>query len=189
MVYIVENNGVYGLTKGQFSATADAGSTSKSGVGNTDQPIDLVAMALQLGATFVARSFSGDKDQLVPLIKAAIRHHGAAFIDVHQPLRRLQQPRRLDQELRLRPRAQRGGERLDWIERRDEITTDYAPGTVSDVTQHDGSVLRLRKLDEDYDPTDKLAAMSHIAEGAGGGRDRHRPPLHRRRPTATSTTA
>ena len=101
MVYIVENNGVYGLTKGQFSATADKGSKNKRGVMNTDSSIDLVSMALQFGASFVARSFSGDKDQLVPLIKAAIAHDGAAFIDVHQPLRRLQQPCRLDQELRL----------------------------------------------------------------------------------------
>src|SRR3546814_9239487 len=85
MVYIVENNGVYGLTKGQFSATADQGSTSKRGVVNTDSPLDLVAMALQLGATFVARSFSGDKQQLVPLIEAAIAHRGAAFIDVVSP--------------------------------------------------------------------------------------------------------
>src|SRR5208282_5961020 len=85
MVYIVENNGVYGLTKGQFSATADAGSRSKRGVINADSPVDMVGMALQLGATFVARSFSGDKDQLVPLIKAAIAHRGAAFIDVISP--------------------------------------------------------------------------------------------------------
>src|SRR4051794_39806043 len=85
MVYIVENNGVYGLTKGQFSATANAGSQSKKGAVNTDSPIDLVEMALLLGASFVARSFSGDKTQLVPLLKAAIRHHGAAFIDVVSP--------------------------------------------------------------------------------------------------------
>ncbi len=92
MVYIVENNGVYGLTKGQFSATADRGSKSKRGVINTDNSIDLAAIALQLGATFVARSFSGDKRQLVPIIKAAIEHQGAAFIDVISPVRRLQQP-------------------------------------------------------------------------------------------------
>ncbi|HLX80095.1 MAG TPA: 2-oxoacid:ferredoxin oxidoreductase subunit beta, partial [Burkholderiales bacterium] len=85
MVYIVENNGVYGLTKGQFSATADKGSKSKKGVVNADSPVDLVAMALQLGASFVARSFSGDKTQLVPIIKAAIEHQGAAFIDVISP--------------------------------------------------------------------------------------------------------
>ena len=121
MTYIVENNGVYGLTKGQFSATSDPGSKSKRGVVNHDQPIDLVGLALQLGASFVARSFSGDKDQLVPLIKAALAHKGAAFIDVHQPLRAVQQPRRLDQELRLRARAQRGGEpaRLHRAARRD----------------------------------------------------------------------
>ena len=110
MVYIVENNGVYGLTKGQFSATADRGSKSKRGVVNSDSSIDLIAVALQLGATFVARGFSGDKDQLVPIIKAAIEHEGAAFIDVHLALRRLQQPCRFDQELRLCARAQRGGE-------------------------------------------------------------------------------
>ncbi len=112
MVYIVENNGVYGLTKGQFSATADKGSKSKKGVGNqADRRSTSFGMALLLGATFVARSFSGDKEQLVPLIKAAIEHRGAAFIDVHQPVRRLQQPPGLDQELRLCARAQRGGER------------------------------------------------------------------------------
>ena len=110
MVYIVENNGVYGLTKGQFSATADRGSKSKRGVINTDNSIDLVAMALQLGATFVARSFSGDKDQLVPLIKAAIEHRGRGLHRRHLALRRLQQSRWLDQELRLRARTQRGGE-------------------------------------------------------------------------------
>ncbi len=85
MVYIVENNGVYGLTKGQFSATSDKGAKNKRGVANTDSAIDLAAMALQLGASFVARSFSGDKDQLVPLIEAAIRHRGAAFIDCISP--------------------------------------------------------------------------------------------------------
>ena len=110
MVYIVENNGVYGLTKGQFSATADKGSKAKRGAVNSDEPIDLVQLALVLGATFVARGFSGDKTQLVPLIKAAVEHKGAAFIDVAQPVRRVQQPSRLDQELRLRARAQRGGE-------------------------------------------------------------------------------
>ena len=101
MVYIVENNGVYGLTKGQFSATADRGSKAKRGAINNDSSIDLVAMAMQLGATFVARSFSGDKEQLVPIIKAAIEHKGAAFIDVLSPVRRVQQSSRLDQELRL----------------------------------------------------------------------------------------
>ena len=110
MVYIVENNGVYGLTKGQFSATADRGSKAKRGAINNDSSIDLVAMAMQLGATFVARSFSGDKEQLVPIIKAAIEHKGAAFIDVLSPCVAFNNHLGLDQELRLRAHAQRGGE-------------------------------------------------------------------------------
>ena len=169
MVYIVENNGVYGLTKGQFSATADAGSTSKRGVGNTDQPIDLVSMALLLGATFVARGFSGDKHQLVPLIKAAIRHRGAAFLDVISPCVAFNNHPGSTKSFDYVRDHNEAVNAIDWIEGRDEIVTDYAPGTVSDVTQHDGSVIRLRKLDEDYDPTDKLTAMSHIAERQAAG--------------------
>jgi len=142
MTYIVENNGVYGLTKGQFSATADAGSKSKRGAINTDSPIDLVALALQLGATFVARSFSGDKVQLVPLIEAALAHQGAAFIDVISPCVAFN--------------------RIDFISRREEITTDYDAGTMTEVVQHDGSVLRLRKLHADYDPHDRIAAMNYV---------------------------
>ncbi len=110
MVYIVENNGVYGLTKGQFSATADKGSQSRRGVANKDEPIDLAIMAILLGASFVARGFSGDKVQLVPLIKAAIEHRGRGVPRHHQSLRCVQQSRRLDQELRVCARAQRGGE-------------------------------------------------------------------------------
>ena len=105
MVYIVENNGVYGLTKGQFSATADKGSKSKRGVANTDEPLDMIGMALLLGATYVARSFSGDKKQLVPLIKGAIEHQGAAFIDVISPCVAFNNHAGLDQELRLRARS------------------------------------------------------------------------------------
>jgi thiamine pyrophosphate-dependent acetolactate synthase large subunit-like protein len=124
MVYIVENNGVYGLTKGQFSATADRGSKSKKGVINTDSPIDLVGMALQLGATYVARSFSGDKAQLVPLIKArSARRRG--LHRRHQPLRGLQQPRRQHQELRLRARAQRGRQPHRLHRPGQEITAEY----------------------------------------------------------------
>ena len=104
MVYIVENNGVYGLTKGQFSATADRGSKARRGAVNTDSPIDLVALALQLGASFVGRSFSGDKKQLVPLIKAAIEHRGAAFIDVISPCVAFNNNPEVDQKLRLRAR-------------------------------------------------------------------------------------
>ena len=180
MIYIVENNGVYGLTKGQFSATADNGSKSKRGVVNTDNSIDLVAMALQLGATFVARSFSGDKKQLVPLIKAAIEHEGAAFIDVISPLRRLQQPRRLDQELRLCARAQRGGEpaRRHPGARADHGRLRRAPLQI--VEQHDGSLLALRKLGADYDVHDRTAALGFLQKHPPRGRSSPACSLSRR---------
>jgi 2-oxoglutarate/2-oxoacid ferredoxin oxidoreductase subunit beta len=169
MVYIVENNGVYGLTKGQFSATADAGSTSKKGVGNTDSPIDLVSMALLLGATFVARSFSGDKEQLVPLIKAAIRHRGAAFIDVISPCVAFNNHPGSTKSFDYVREHNEAVNALDVIVGRDEITADYAPGTVEEVTQHDGTVLRLRKLGHDYDPTYRLGAMAHVQERQAAG--------------------
>ncbi len=146
MTYIVENNGVYGLTKGQFSATADRGSKSKKGVTNTDNAIDLVAIALQLGASFVARSFSGDKSQLVPLIAAAIRHKGASVREHNDAVNR-----------------------LDVITGRDPITVDYAPGTVQMVEQHDGTKIALRKIDADYDAHDRLAAMTFLQKHAAKG--------------------
>src|SRR3712207_4055300 len=161
MTYIVENNGVYGLTKGQFSATADKGSKSKRGVGNMDSPIDLVSMALLLGASFVARSFSGDKAQLVPLIKAAIKHRGAAFIDCISPCVAFNNHPDSTKSFDYVREHNEAVNYLDVIEGREEITTDYAPGTVQTVTQHDGSVLRLAKLAADYDPTDRLAAMAY----------------------------
>jgi len=169
MVYIVENNGVYGLTKGQFSATADRGSKSKRGVVNTDSSIDLVAIALQLGATYVARSFSGDKRQLVPLIKAAIEHQGAAFLDVISPCvafnNHLGSTKSFDY-VRMHNEAVN---RLDFITGREPIKVDYQPGTVEIVEQHDGTRIALRKLNSEYDIHNKLAAMSfllnHAAEG------------------------
>src|SRR5258706_2830000 len=162
MVYIVENNGVYGLTKGQFSATADKGSKSKRGVVNSDEPIDMVGLALQLGATFVARSFSGDKGQLVPLIKAAIEHKGAAFIDVVSPCVAFNNHSGSTKSYDYVREHNEAVNRLDFISGREEITTDYEPGTVTTVTQHDGSILRLRKLHPDYDATDRLKAMDYI---------------------------
>jgi 2-oxoglutarate ferredoxin oxidoreductase subunit beta len=176
MTYIVENNGVYGLTKGQFSATADKGSKSKKGVGNQDSPIDLVSMAILLGATYVARSFSGDKRQLVPLIKAAIEHKGAAFIDCVSPAWP-STTTRFDEELRLRARPQRGRERP---------RRDRGP-------RRDHGRLRARHR-RDRDPARRLApaaaqarrsvrsdrqARRHdLPAGAPGGRrDRHGPSL------------
>ncbi len=163
MTYIVENNGVYGLTKGQFSATADQGSKSKKGVINTDTAIDLVALALQLGASYVGRSFSGDKEQLVPLIKGALRHGGAALLDVISPCVAFNNHTGSTKSYDYVRAHNEAVNRLDFMPRRDAITAMYAPGEVIEVTQHDGSVLRLRKLSEGYDPGDRLAAMTHIA--------------------------
>ncbi len=162
MVYIVENNGVYGLTKGQFSATADQGSKSKKGVVNSESPVDLVGIALQLGATYVGRSFSGDKEQLVPLIKGAIGHGGAAFIDVISPCVAFNNHAGSTKSYDYVREHNESVSRIDFISARDEITTTYAPGEVVDVQQHDGVTLRLRKLRSDYDPTDRIAAMNHV---------------------------
>jgi 2-oxoglutarate ferredoxin oxidoreductase subunit beta len=164
MVYIVENNGVYGLTKGQFSATADKGSQAKRGQVNTDSPIDLVGLALQLGASYVARSFSGDKAQLVPLIKGAIEHKGAAFIDVVSPCVAFNNHPGSTKSFDYVRAHNEAVNRLDVIPEREAITADYAPGTVEMVTQHDGSVLRLRKLALDYDPRDRVSALTYLAQ-------------------------
>jgi 2-oxoglutarate/2-oxoacid ferredoxin oxidoreductase subunit beta len=169
MTYIVENNGVYGLTKGQFSATADEGSKSKRGVVNTDTAIDLVALALQLGASYVGRSFSGDKEQLVPLIKGAIRHGGAALLDVISPCVAFNNHPGSTKSYDYVREHNEAVNRLDFMPHRDAILAMYPPGEVIEVTQHDGSVLRLRKLAEGYDPGDRLAAMAHIAAHAARG--------------------
>ena len=169
MTYIVENNGVYGLTKGQFSATADRGSKSKRGVVNSDNSIDLAAMALQLGASFVARSFSGDKTQLVPLIEAAIRHQGAAFIDVVSPCVAFNNHTGSTKSFDYVREHNEAVNRLDVISGRAPIKIDQAPGTVQVVEQHDGTKLALRKLDADYDVHDRLAAMSFLARHTAKG--------------------
>src|SRR6476661_8759118 len=162
MVYIVENNGVYGLTKGQFSATADKGSRSKRGAVNNDEPIDLVLLALALGATFVARGFSGDKAQLVPLIRAAVAHRGAAFIDVISPCVAFNNHPGSTKSYDYVREHNEAANRLDFIDGREEITVDYAQGDLIDVTQHDGNVIRLRKLAASYDPSDKVGAMAYL---------------------------
>mgnify|MGYP000944424494 CR=1 FL=1 len=169
MVYIVANNGVYGLTKGQFSATADKGSKSKRGVMNTDESIDMAAIALQLGATFVARSFSGDKDQLVPLIKAAIEHRGAAFIDVISPCVAFNNHEGSTKSYDYVREHNAAVNRIDFIAHKEEITASYAPGTVTDVVQHDGTILRLRKLHKDYDASDRIHAMNYLEEHKAKG--------------------
>lgn len=162
MVYIVENNGVYGLTKGQFSATADKGSKSKKGVSNPDSPMDLVSLALIAGASFVGRSFSGDKKQLVELIKAAIAHKGAAFLDVISPCIAFNNHAGSTKSFDYVREHNEAVNALEFIEGKDEITVDHDPGTTINVTQHDGSVLRLKKLAEDHDPTDRASVMNFI---------------------------
>jgi len=169
MLYIVENNGVYGLTKGQFSATADKGSKAKRGQVNTDDPIDLVGLALQLGASFVARSFSGDKTQLVPLIRAAIQHKGAAFIDVVSPCVAFNNHAGSTKSFDYVRAHNETVNQLDFMIEREAITTDYAPGTVETVVQHDGSALRLRKLAPEYDPHDRIAAMTYLQQRHAAG--------------------
>ena len=169
MAYIVENNGVYGLTKGQFSATADRGSKSKKGVINNDNPIDLVGIALQLGATYVARSFSGDREQLVPLVKGAMSHGGAAFIDVISPCVTFNNHGGSTKSFDYVRQHNEAVSRIDFMTPGEEITTSYAPGDVVDVPQHDGTVLRLRKLHAGYDATDRYAALSYMQQHAAQG--------------------
>lgn len=168
MVYLVENNGVYGLTKGQFSATADKGSVAKKGATNNDAAIDLAALALQLGATFVARSFSGDKAQLVPLIEAAIRHGGAAFIDVVSPCVAFNNhagSTRSYDHVRAHNEALN---RIDFIALAEEQVVADSPDVIA-VPQADGTTLRLRKVAPDHDPTDRLGAMSAMQLRAAAG--------------------
>ena len=162
MTYIVENNGVYGLTKGQFSATADPGSVSKKGVTNTDSPLDLVGLALLLGASFVARGFSGDKQQLVPLIKAALAHRGAAVLDVISPCVAFNNHPGSTKSYDYVREHNEAVNRLDLMPPRAEIAVEYADGETVEVTQHDGGTLRLHKLHADYDPHDRVGAMNYL---------------------------
>ncbi|WP_332815297.1 2-oxoacid:ferredoxin oxidoreductase subunit beta [Ramlibacter sp.] len=164
MAYIVENNGVYGLTKGQFSATADQGSRSKKGAVNSDSPVDLVGMALQLGATYVARGFSGNKAQLVPLIKGAIQHGGAAFIDVVSPCVAFNNHPGSTKSYDYVREHNEAVSRIDFISPGAEVTAEAGPGEVVDVRQHDGTLLRLRSLHAGYDPTDRHKAMACMQE-------------------------
>ena len=162
MLYIVENNGVYGLTKGQFSATSDKGSKSKRGVVNHDAGIDMVSLALQMGATFVGRSFSGDKDQLVPLIKAGLAHKGAAFIDCVSPCVQFNNHNGSTKSYDYVREHNEAVNRLDVITPRDPIEVDYAPGETVKVQQHDGSILSLHKLNELYNPSSRAQALGYL---------------------------
>jgi 2-oxoglutarate ferredoxin oxidoreductase subunit beta len=169
MTYIVMNNGCYGLTKGQFSATNDKASPSKKGEANPFDPIDLCQMAIQLGAGFVARSFSGDKRQLIPLIKAAISYRGFAFLDVISPCVTFNNHAAATKSYEyVRAHNQAIG-MLDYVEPKDEITADYDEGTSTSVEMHDGSRLVLHKLDGGHDPRDPDAAIMKIRKSAAQG--------------------
>ena len=162
LLYILENNGVYGLTKGQFSASSDAGSTSKKGETNTMAPIDGVLLALTLGATFVARSFSGDKEQLVPILKAGLMHKGFAFVDVISPCVTFNDHEGSTKSYAYTREHQIEVVQADFVMPRDEITAAYDPGSELRVKLHDGGFVQLRKVAEDYDPTDRDRSYAHI---------------------------
>jgi 2-oxoglutarate/2-oxoacid ferredoxin oxidoreductase subunit beta len=170
MVYICENNGVYGLTKGQFSATSDSGTRSKKGVENKDTPIDLVALAIQLGATFAARSFSGDRKQLIPLIKTAFEHRGAAFIDVISPCVTFNNHEGSTKSFDYVREHNLALNNLDFIAPRDQIEIDVAPGSTELVRMHDGSTIALKKLDDSHDVHDKAAALATLQRHHSDGR-------------------
>jgi 2-oxoglutarate/2-oxoacid ferredoxin oxidoreductase subunit beta len=164
MIYIIENNGVYGLTKGQFSATADIGSKLKTGVINDLPPIDTCALAIQLGATFVGRSFSGDKKQLLAMLKAAIAHKGTVLLDVISPCVTFNDHEGSTKSYKFLQEYDEPINEIDFVASFDDIEVDYDSGQVLDVEMYDGSSLRLRKLLEDYDPTDRANAVRTLME-------------------------
>lgn len=169
IIYIIENNGCYGLTKGQFSATADLGSTLKSGIANDLPPVDTCAMAIQLGATFVGRSFSGDKKQLHAMLKAAIAHRGTVMLDVISPCVTFNDHEGSTKSYKYVLEHEERLHELDFVPSFENINVDYDPGTAFEVKMHDGSHLRLRKLEEDYNPTDKVRAVSRLMESQQKG--------------------
>jgi 2-oxoglutarate/2-oxoacid ferredoxin oxidoreductase subunit beta len=169
IVYIIEDNGCYGLTKGQFSPTADLGSKLKTGVVNDLQPIDTCALAIELGATFVARSFSGDKKQLLAILKAALSHRGTAMIDVLSPCVTFNDHEGSTKSYSyVKDHDEPLGE-VSFIPFFEDISVEYEPGTTKEVAMYDGSKLYLRKLAEDYDPTDRLQALRTLHETARRG--------------------
>jgi 2-oxoglutarate ferredoxin oxidoreductase subunit beta len=164
MLYVIENNGVYGLTKGQFSASADVGTKSKRGEVNRQSPIDPVTLALGLGASFVARSFSGDKTQLVPLLKAGLSHRGFALIDVISPCVTFNDHEGSTKSYLHTRKRMLKVLAADFVPPAEEITADYPEGSTINIDMPDGSVLRLSKIAADYDPTSRLAVQTRLHE-------------------------
>jgi len=162
MLYVIDNNGVYGLTKGQFSASADVGSKSKKGEANLQEPIDPVLLGLSLGATFVARSFSGDKRQLVPILKAGIAHRGLALVDVISPCVTFNDHEGSTKSYAYTRAHEREAVVADFVPLQHEITVAQTDATTIDVPMHDGTRVRLRPVAEGYDPTDRTSAYAHV---------------------------
>jgi len=166
LIYIIEDNGVYGLTKGQFSATADIGSTLKTGVANDMPPIDCCLLGIEMGATLVARSFSGDKRQLQALLKAAIAHKGLSLIDVISPCVTFNDHLGSTKSYAYMKDHDHLLHEVSFVPAYEDISIEMAEGETRDVELHDGSKIRLKKLDRDYDPTEKLNAIRAIHESA-----------------------
>jgi len=169
LVYVIENNGVYGLTKGQFSATADVGSKLKTGVVNELPAIDTCALAVQLGATFVGRSFSGDKKQLSAMLKAAVAHKGTSMLDVISPCVTFNDHEGSTKSYAYMKDHDAPLQELSFIPAFEDINVEYDPGTTVNVRMHDGSQLRLRKLEEGYDPSDRVKAVARLMESSRKG--------------------
>jgi len=169
MIYVVEDNGVYGLTKGQFSATADVGSTLKGGEANRLPPIDLCALALQVGGSFVARSFSGDKKQLQALLEAAIAHGGTAVLDVISPCVTFNDHEGSTKSYAFIKEHDDPLQELSFVPAFEELAVEYEPGTATEVRLHDGSRLLLRKLEEPYDASDRAKALARLSAAHAGG--------------------
>lgn len=169
MCYIIENNGVYGLTKGQYSASADVGSVGKKGPANRQMPIDPVSTAIGLGATFIARSFSGDKQQLVPLIKGALRHKGFALIDIISPCVTFNDHAGSTKSYAHTRQFYHHVIDADFIPPMEEIKAAYDEGAAMPVELHDGSKIVFRKVDKDYDPTSRAAAFSFLRDSVNAG--------------------
>jgi len=169
MVYLIENNGVYGLTKGQFSASADVGSKSKRGEANRMSPIDPVMLGLSIGATFVARSFSGDKEQLVPIMKAAFAHRGLALIDVISPCVTFNDHAGSTKSYLYTRKHEARATETDFVPAAREIVASISRQGVTSVTMHDGSVVNFRSVPEGYDPTDRQKVMTYLQERQNSG--------------------
>lgn len=169
MIYIIEDNGVYGLTKGQFSATADVGSKLKTGVVNDLPPIDTCTMAIELGATFVGRSFSGDKKQLLAMLKAAIAHRGTVMLNVVSPCVTFNDHEGSTKSYKYMQEHEEAISEIGFVPHFEDIAVDYDPGSTYDLTMHDGSHLRLRKLREDFDPSDRIHAVKSLMEAQQQG--------------------